>query len=91
MIVERTKEFDQSVKKLKDKIAIGRLNLLLEKLKEANNLKEISNIESISGYPFVYRIRTGDYRLIVKYIDGALIILLLEYAKRNEKTYRNYN
>jgi len=90
MIVERTKEFDQSVKKLKDKIAIERLDVLLEKLKKANNLKEISNVESISGYPFIYRIRRGDYRLIVKYIDGALIILLLEYAKRNEKTYRDY-
>ena len=91
MIVERTKEFEQSVKKLKDKVAIGRLNLLLEKLKNANNLKDISNAESISGYPFIYRIRTGNYRLIVKYLDGAITILLLEYIKRNEKTYRNYN
>ena len=91
MIVERTKEFDQSVKKLKDKIAIGRLNLLLEKLKNANNLKEIPNVKPIDNYPFIYRIRTGNYRLIVKYLDGAITILLLEYAKRNEKTYRNYN
>jgi len=91
MIVDPTKEFEKSVEKVKDKIARERLDKLIKKLEEANNLKEISNVESISGYPFVYRIRTGDYRLIVKYIDGALIILLLEYAKRNEKTYRNYN
>ena len=49
MIVERTKEFEQSVKKLRDKIAIERLNFLLEKLKKANNLKEISNVEPMSG------------------------------------------
>jgi len=91
MIVDPTKEFEKSVEKIKDKIARERLDKLIKKLEEANNLKEISNVESIAGYPFIYRIRTGDYRLIVKYIDGALIILLLEYAKRNEKTYKNYN
>ena len=90
MIIDPTEEFNKSVKKIKDKTAKERLDKLIRKLEAANNLKEISNVESISGYPFIYRIRTGNYRLIVKYIDGALVILLLEYAKRNEKTYRDY-
>jgi len=91
MIVDPTKEFEKSVEKIKDKIARERLDKLIKKLEDANNLKEISNVESVTGYPFIYRIRTRYYRLIVKYIDGALIILLPEYAKRNEKTYKNYN
>jgi len=91
MKIDYSKEFDKSVDKLKDKIAIKRLNILIAKLEAANSLKEIANVKSMENYPFIYRIRTGDYRLLVEYYDGAITILLLEYAKRNEKTYRNYN
>jgi len=91
MIIDPSEEFNKSVKKITDKVAKKRLNKLITKLEEANNLKEISNVEPLSNFPFTYRIRTGDYRLLVEYLDGALIILLLKYVKRNEKTYRNYN
>ena len=91
MIVDPTEEFNKSVKRITDKIAIKRLKKLIAKLEEANNLKEISNVEPLSNFPFTYRIKTGDYRLLVEYLDGALTILLLKYVKRNEKTYRNYN
>ena len=90
MIVIPTDDFNKSVKKITDKIAIKRLNSLVLKLEEANNLKGINNVEPISNHPFIYRIRTGNYRLIVKYLDGDLTILLFEYAKRNEKTYLKY-
>jgi len=91
MKVERTEEFEKSVRKLKDNVAKKRLNLLIEKLKEAKTLKEISNVRAISNYPFIYRIKTGDYRLIVEYFEGDITILLLEYVKRNERTYKNYS
>ena len=91
MIVVPTDEFNKSVKKITDKIARKRLKDLVSKLEEANNLKEISNVEPVSNHPFTYRIRTGKYRLIVKYLDGDISILLFEYANRNENTYRNYN
>jgi len=90
MYIARTEEFEKSVRKIKDSLAKKRLDLLIEKLKNANNLKEISNVKPVDNYPFIYRIRTGNYRLIVEYLDGAITILLLEYVKRNEKTYRNY-
>jgi len=91
MNVVRTEEFEKSIKKLKDNVAKKRLDLLIEKLKNANNLKEIANVKSMENYPFIYRIRTGDYRLLVEYYDGTITILLLKYAKRNEKTYSGYN
>jgi mRNA-degrading endonuclease RelE of RelBE toxin-antitoxin system len=90
MIVEYAKEIEKTIKKLKNGIAKKRLDDLIKKLEEANNLKEISNVEPISNYPYIYRIRTGDYRLLVEYYNGAITILLLDYAKRNEKTYREY-
>ena len=90
MHLEYSDEFKQSVKKIKDKIALNRLNDLIAKLEAAHNLKEISNVETLSNFPFTYRIRIGNYRLIVEYLDGAITILLLKYVKRNEKTYKKY-
>ena len=91
MIIKYAKEFNQSVKKIKDKIAIKRLLALVEKLEKANSLNEISNVKSLSNTSFLYRIRTGDYRLLVEYYEGEITILLIEYLKRNENTYKNYN
>ena len=90
MIVVYTDEFNNSVKKLRDKIAIKRLNIVIEKLKNAKHFSEISNVIPIAGYIGQYRIRIGDYRLLVEYWAGEITILLLEYRKRNEKTYKKY-
>ena len=91
MIIVPAKDFNKSVEKIKDKIARKRLIVLVEKLEKASSLKEISNVIPMANSPFLYRIRTGDYRLIVEYKDGEIIILLIEYLKRNENTYRNFN
>ena len=91
MKVEYADKFDRSVKKIKDKIALKRLDILIEKLKGANSLKEISNVMAMANNPFLYRIRTGDYRLVVEYRDGAITILLIEYLKRDDNTYKDYN
>ena len=90
MIVEYTENFNKSTKKLKDKIAIKRLLDLVEKLQNATNLKEISNVVPIANHQFTYRIRTGNFRLVVEWIDDAISILLIEYSKRDEKTYKGY-
>ena len=91
MKVEYADKFDKSLKKIKDKIALKRLDILIEKLKAATSLKEISNVKAMADNIFLYRIRTGDYRLIVEYIDGNITILLIEYLKRDDNTYRKYS
>jgi mRNA-degrading endonuclease RelE of RelBE toxin-antitoxin system len=91
MIISYGEDFGKSVKKIKDKIAINRLFVLIEKIEAANSLKEISNVLKMANNPFLYRIRTGDYRLVVEYRDGEITILLLEYLKRDDNTYKNYN
>jgi mRNA-degrading endonuclease RelE of RelBE toxin-antitoxin system len=91
MNIEHSEIFDKSVKKIKDKIALKRLKKIIEELKEANSLKDISNVVPIANHPFIYRIRRGDYRLIVEYKDGEITILLIEYLKRDDNTYRKYN
>ena len=88
MILEHTKEFDKSVKKIADKIALKRLDKLLDELEQAQNLSEISDVLPLTNKSKLYRIARGDFRLIVKYQQGEIIILLIDYRRRNEKTYR---
>ncbi|MCL2131091.1 MAG: hypothetical protein FWH36_01345 [Lentimicrobiaceae bacterium] len=91
MILEYSKDFDKSVKKLKDKIALTRLAKLIDELEKAADLSKISNVEPIANHSRMYRITRGDFRLFVEYVKWDINILLLEYVRRNEKTYRNYN
>ena len=91
MKVEYANNFYKSLKQIKDKIALKRLDILIEKLKEANSLKEISNVMAMANNPFLYRIRTGDYHLVVEYRDGEITILLIEYLKKDDNTYKKYD
>ena len=90
MIIVYTDDIEKSIEKLKDKVAKKRLEVLISKLENAHNLKEIPNVKPIVHYPNVYRIRTGNYRLFVLYRDFEIVILLLDYKKRNEKTYNDF-
>ena len=89
MIVEYSKSLEKQVEKMTDKIAVKRLLNLIIQLKEVKSLKEIPNVRPIKGTEGLYRITTGDYRLIVEPIKNKMnIIFLIDYRKRNEKTYK---
>jgi len=90
MNVIPTKDFEKSIKKLTDKIALKRLSKLIEELESAQSLTQISNVAPITNHQLIFRITRGDFRLIVEYIKGDINILLLEYVRRNENTYKNY-
>jgi len=84
-----TKEFNKTVSKITDKIAKKRLNELILKLEAAKSLSEISDIIPLKGMSGFFRITTGDYRLLIKQIkNGDIIIVLVDYRRRNEKTYK---
>ena len=88
MKVGYSKEFDKKIEKLKDSLAKKRLSLLIKKLEEATTLWEIPQVVPVEGVVGLYRIRTGDYRLFVEYWDGEIVIVLIDYRRRNEKTYK---
>ena len=92
MIVEYTKALEKKVRKMTDKIALKRLLDLVILLKKAKSLKEIPNVLPIKGAPGLFRITIGDYRLIIEPVKKRImIILLIDYRKRNEKTYKGIN
>jgi mRNA-degrading endonuclease RelE of RelBE toxin-antitoxin system len=84
-----TKDFNKTVSKITDKVAKKRLDELITKLENADFLREIPNVIPIKGMQGLFRISTGDYRLLIKQIkNGEIIILLVDFRKRNEKTYK---
>ena len=91
MKVGYSKDFDKKVEKLKDNLAKKRLSLLITKLQKATTLWEIPQVVPVEGAVGLYRIRIGDYRLFVEYWDGEIVIILIDYRKRNEKTYKRLN
>ena len=88
MIITYSKEFNKSVRRLKNKNALMALYELIEKLENAETLNDISNVKAIRNYANLYRIRVGDYRLIASHERNTIEILLLEFLKRNENTYK---
>ena len=88
MIVIPSREFNKSVEKIKDNVAKERLAKLVYNLENANNLNEISNVVSLRNFQNLYRIRIGNYRLIVSHEKNTIEILLVEFLKRNENTYK---
>ena len=87
-----TKEFNKTVSKITDKIAKKRLDELTLKLEVAVSLSEIPNVIPLKGFSGLFRITTGDFRLLIKQIkNGDIIIILVDYRRRNEKTYKGLN
>ena len=66
MIVEYSKLLEKKVEKMTDKIAIKRLLFLVQLLKQVQSLKEVPDVRPIKGAKGLYRIATGDYRLIIE-------------------------
>src|SRR5574344_1110354 len=61
MNVEYSKDFEKSVKKLSGKM-VGSIRKVITEVKNAENIKEITDCKKLVGYRNVYRIRIGDYR-----------------------------
>ena len=61
MNVEYSKDFEKSVKKLSGKM-LDSIRRVITEVKNAENIKDITDCKKLVGYRNVYRIRIGDYR-----------------------------
>ena len=64
MKVRYTRLFIKDFEKLPDQIK-KRTTFVIDAIKEVNTLREIKNCASLKGYENAYRIRIGDYRIIL--------------------------
>ena len=82
MIVVVTKQFEKDVRKELSKSNQQQLAGILEKLQEANSIKEVSNIKKLRGYKSAYRARMGDYR--IGFILEGNVVKLSRIMHRSE-------
>lgn len=83
MIVSFDRSFEKSIDKLKNKQVAGKIMKLIDQLEAASDLKEISNVAKLKGYKSYYRIRIGDYRLVLDLIEPKHVILLILAHRKN--------
>lgn len=63
MKVDYSKDFEKSLKKLSGKM-LESVRRVIKEVKEADDLKDITDCKKLIGYRSIYRIRIGDYRAI---------------------------
>jgi len=66
--------FERDLKKLKDKRLLKNVKDIIDDIKKAQNLDEISNLSKLKGYKTFYRIRLGDYRIGIDIIEEETIV-----------------
>ena len=75
MNVEYSKDFEKSVKKLSGKM-LDSIRRVITEVKNAENIKEITDCKKLVGYRNIYRIRLGDYRAFftfhVEIVNGTV-------------------
>ena len=74
--------FLKDLKKVQDKKLLQKVKAILLVLKSAKDLCAVPNSKKLSGHPFAYRIRIGDYRLGLFYSEENLTIA--RFVKRND-------
>ena len=66
------KQFDRLEKTIQERISSS-----LDRIK----MRPYDSVKRLSGYPY-YRMRVGDYRLILDVIENKLIIIIIEVGHR---------
>ena len=93
MNVDYSKDFKKSVKKLSGKM-LDSVRRVVEEVKNAESLKDITDCKKLVGYRNVYRIRIGDYRVFftfhIEIINDTIIFRYLvprgeAYDKKAQK------
>lgn len=70
MIVEYSKDFERTVRKLSKRLESVR-NVILE-VKNARNLADITDCIKMQDYDYIYRIHVGNYRAFFNFHVGLL-------------------
>lgn len=97
MKIDYSKDFEKSLKKLSGKM-LDSVRRVIREVKEAENIKDITDCKKLIGYRSVYRIRIGDYRALftfhIEIVDDTIKFKYLvsrgeAYSKKMEQTLKH--
>ena len=77
-----TKAITKDVQKLKDKKLISKITVVINEMKNISKLEELKATKKMTGHPFAYRVRIGNYRL--GFYCEKNTIILARFVKRND-------
>ena len=77
MIVHFDRSFSKSLDKLKNKQVKEKLKDLIVQIEKANDINDLPALKRLKGYPGLYRMRIGNYRIGIELINPDEILLIL--------------
>lgn len=72
MKIKFLSKFDKDIDKIKDPSTRKKLLQLIQEIETIKNLADIPHLKKMKGYKNCYRIRMGEYRIGVYFIDQTL-------------------
>ena len=75
------KAFERDFKKVKDKDLAKAILECVQKVSDAQTIKNIQNLKKISGHKSAYRIRAGNYRIGIRFENNVVIFVAFAHRK----------
>lgn len=79
MQFEITRRFGKQVNQCGDKSISVRVAKVIGDIHNAKNLSEIRNLKKLRGAKDFYRIRMGDYRIGLAFIEGKVVLAAFDH------------
>ncbi|GAB4440788.1 MAG: type II toxin-antitoxin system RelE/ParE family toxin [Anaerolineae bacterium] len=73
--------FEKDLKKIRDKKLLKQIREVIEEVKLAKGLKDITVLKKLKGYETFYRIRLGDYRIGIDIVENKVIFTRFLHRK----------
>ncbi|MBE7472091.1 MAG: type II toxin-antitoxin system RelE/ParE family toxin [Anaerolineae bacterium] len=73
--------FEKDLKKIRDKKLLKQIREVIEEVKLAKGLKDITDLKKLKGYETFYRIRLGDYRIGIDIVENKVIFTRFLHRK----------
>lgn len=81
MNVKYEKSFAKDLKNVKEKNLLKRVKEVIDEVKKADSLKELSNLTKLKGYDNFYRIKFSNYRVGVEIVKDEIIFTRFLHRK----------
>lgn len=81
MNVKFEKSFAKDLENIREKALLKRVKGVIDEVKNADNVQEISSLKKLKGYETFYRIRFGDYRVGIEVVNNEIIFTRFLHRK----------
>ena len=73
MKIKFESKFSKDLRKIKDQKLLSQIKIVINECKLAQTLDDIKNLKKLKGYQTFYRIKIGDYRIGMAFINDEFI------------------